>query len=111
MTITIGTTPVNLLLFLRGTAYSGASLPAEYPANPNQRPTCGQLFLQPDPTGGNGLYWGDTNQVSSSSYNAFAGPGEQIGFNPGQGKNNVSLAKWLVGTAASTKVNVSINYD
>lgn len=111
MTITISTTPVNLLLFLRGTSYPGASLPSDYPANPNQRPNCGQLFLQPDPTGGNSVYWGDTSAVNSSSYNAVAGPGEQIAFNPGQGKNNVSLVKWIVGSAGSTKVNVSINYD
>lgn len=111
MTITIGTTPVNLLLLLRGEVYAGASLPASYPANPNQRPTCDILAIKNDDASPGKLAWGDTSNISITDANDVIAPGEQFNFGSGHYPNQISVAKWLVAEAADTDVHISINYS
>lgn len=111
MTITIGTTPVNLLLLLRGTTYAGASLPTDNPANPYQRPDCDLLTISNGSQAGGKLAWKDDKNITLDNCSDVVGAGDEFRFGPsGHYPNQYSLAIWLVAELADTPVQISIVY-
>ncbi len=104
-TITLGTTKLNLFQLLTG-AVTGAAK-----TYPNLDPACARLTVQSDPANAStpSVYMGDSD-VSATN----AGLNLQTGDSWIEGSgvmNNLGLVdRWLVASAAGTKVNAMVEF-
>lgn len=104
-TITVGTTPLNLYDLLIGKTSGAAETYA------NLAPNCSRLTLQSDPgnTSTPSIYVGDS-KVSSTNCGVNLQTGDAWIEGAGVMNNMGLVERWVVASAASTKLNVMVEF-
>jgi len=106
--ITLGATPMNLWTVLSGgTLPAGVSVSKIFPNLPNGAQ---RIILQGDPGNSDNVYKGEDSSVSATNKGETIQGGDTIFLISQQGKNSERINFWLVGGAASQKVNVTVEY-
>ena len=103
-TITLGTTPVNVIKLLKGTAFTGASVAGSRTVDPNLSELANSFILTADDANTGTIYGGNRSDIASTDYGFKLESGQQQSYS--DNVPSINLGVYLVASGSGQKVHV-----